>query len=151
MENVTEPPKSGRAAPALDRFVDAQAVSYDTALAELRQGRKRSHWMWYIFPQLAELGRSPTAKFYGIVDLDEARAYLAHPVLGPRLAECAEAVLIHAGREPSEIMGEIDALKLRSSATLFREAGGGAVFQRLLDDFYGGRACPLTLRALAAA
>lgn len=132
----------------LSRFVDAQSHSYETALAELKSGRKRSHWMWFIFPQLAGLGRSATARFYGIADLDEARAYLAHPVLGPRLVECARAVLAHEGQSAEAILGCVDALKLRSSATLFREAGGEPEFQQVLDRFYGGKPCPITLEAL---
>ena len=135
--------------PDLSRFHDAQADSYATALAELRAGRKASHWMWFIFPQLAVLGRSATAKYYGIEDLPEARAYLADPVLGPRLEEAAEAVLRHPDLSAEQIMGHVDGLKLRSSATLFREAGGGAVFQRLLDTFYDGAPCPRTLEALS--
>lgn len=133
----------------LSRFRDAQAETYATALAELRAGRKASHWMWFIFPQLAVLGRSATAKYYGIEDLAEARAYLADPVLGPRLEEAAEAVLTHPGLSAEQIMGHIDGMKLRSTATLFREAGGGAVFQRLLDTFYDGEPCARTLRALS--
>lgn len=133
----------------LSRFRDAQAETYATALAELRAGRKASHWMWFIFPQLAVLGRSATAKYYGIEDLAEARAYLADPVLGPRLEEAAEAVLTHPGLSAEQIMGHIDGMKLRSTATLFREAGGGAVFQRLLDTFYDGEPCARTLQALS--
>ena len=111
-------------------------------------GRKRSHWMWFIFPQLRGLGRSPTARFYGIADLQEARAYLADPVLGGRLVACALAVLGHADRAPEDIMGPVDALKLRSCATLFREAGGGPEFNGILDAFYGGRPCRATLDLL---
>ncbi|WP_212524038.1 DUF1810 domain-containing protein [Actibacterium sp. MT2.3-13A] len=136
--------------PDLARFRDAQADTYATALAELRAGRKATHWMWFIFPQLAVLGRSATAKYYGIENLAEARAYLADPVLGPRLEEAAEAVLTHPERDAEQIMGPIDGLKLRSSATLFRAAGGGAVFQRLLDTFYGGAPCARTIQELRA-
>ncbi|WP_071673694.1 DUF1810 domain-containing protein [Nioella nitratireducens] len=100
------------------RFLTAQDATYATALAELRAGRKLSHWMWFIFPQLTALGRSGTAKRYGIDGLAEARDYLAHPVLGPRLVEAARAVLTHAEGRPEAIMGRIDAKKLRSSATL---------------------------------
>ncbi|ARE40158.1 hypothetical protein RGUI_2017 [Rhodovulum sp. P5] len=132
----------------LTRFLDAQADSYDTALAELRAGRKATHWMWYIFPQLAALGRSATAKFYGIADMAEARAYLADPALGPRLVECAEAVIAHGDKPAEEIMGPVDALKLRSSATLFDRAGGNGVFKGVLNTFYGGAPCPLTLQEL---
>lgn len=131
-----------------DRFLTAQEGTHDTALRELRAGRKASHWMWFIFPQLTVLGRSGTAKRYGIDGLAEARAYLAHPVLGPRLVEAAHAVLTHPERSAREIMGGIDAVKLRSSATLFEAAGGEAVFAELLDTFYGGARCELTLEAL---
>lgn len=132
----------------LTRFHDAQALTYPTALAELRAGRKLTHWMWYIFPQLAALGRSGTAKFYGIADLIEARDYLDDPVLGARLHETAAAVLTHPDRTAEEIMGHVDALKLRSSATLFDAAGGGPEFRQILTAFYGGEPCPLTLAAL---
>ena len=132
----------------LSRFHDAQAKTYPRALAELRGGAKRSHWMWFIFPQLASLGRSATARFYGIAGLAEARAYLADPVLGPRLDACAAALLAHRGLSAAQIMGTVDALKLRSCATLFRQAGGGPHFQALLDRYYNGVPCPLTLAAL---
>ncbi len=133
----------------LTRFHDAQAGTYQTALAELRAGAKQSHWMWFVFPQLRSLGRSGTAKHYGIADLAEAQAYLADPVLGPRLVEAARAVLAHRGRPAEDIMGPVDALKLRSSATLFEAAGGDPVFGQLLDAFYDGERCPLTLAELA--
>jgi uncharacterized protein (DUF1810 family) len=132
----------------LTRFHDAQAGTYQIALAELRAGRKQSHWMWFVFPQLRSLGRSATARHYGIADLDEARAYLADPVLGPRLVEAAGAVLMHRGRPAEAIMGHVDALKLRSSATLFEAAGGDRVFGEVLDAFYGGARCPLTVAEL---
>lgn len=128
----------------LSRFRDAQEEVYDTALAELRAGRKRSHWMWFVFPQLRGLGRSPTAQHYGIDGLAEARAYLADPVLGPRLVEAARAVLAHRGRDPADIMGSVDAMKLRSSATLFEAAGGNPVFGEIVEAFYDGVRCPLT-------
>ena len=136
--------------PDLTRFHDAQAQTFDTALAELRAGNKRSHWMWFIFPQLSSLGRSTTARYYGLEGLGEARAYLADPVLGDRLSQATKAVLMHADRDAAEIMGGIDALKLRSSATLFRAAGGGDEFQAILDTFYDGEPCPLTEAELAA-
>lgn len=136
--------------PDLTRFHDAQAQTFDTALAELRAGNKRSHWMWFIFPQLSSLGRSTTARYYGLEGLDEARAYLADPVLGDRLSQATKAVLMHADRDAAEIMGGIDALKLRSSATLFRAAGGGDEFRAILDTFYDGEPCPLTEAELAA-
>jgi uncharacterized protein (DUF1810 family) len=123
----------------LSRFLDAQESSYPQALAELQQGRKRSHWMWYIFPQLAGLGRSVTAQYYGIKSLAEARAYLAHPVLGPRLVACCEAVLAIPDRSAHDIFGSPDDLKLRSCATLFAGVTpAGSVFERLLDKHYPG-------------
>lgn len=131
---------------SLDRFVFAQRRGHDTALSELRRGQKRSHWMWYVFPQLRGLGRSEMSWHYGIADLDEARAYLAHPVLGPRLAECAAAVLAHADKPAEAIMGSVDAGKLRSSMTLFAAVEGAPpVFDQVLDRLYGGRRCPRTL------
>ena len=132
----------------LQRFHDAQARDQARAVAEMRAGRKTSHWMWYIFPQLAALGHSPTAKHYGIRDLAEARAYLADPVLAANLQDAAQAMLANAGRPAAAVLGPVDAKKLRSCATLFREAGGGEVFDRLLAEFPDGRADPATLRAL---
>ncbi len=129
---------------SLQRFLDAQAPVIDTALAELRSGRKRSHWIWFVFPQLAALGRSPTAKFYGIASLDEARRYIEHPVLGPRLLACARAVLAHRGKSANAIFGSPDDLKFRSCMTLFgRAAPREAVFREALDAFYDGED-PLT-------
>ncbi|MCF3972395.1 DUF1810 domain-containing protein [Paracoccus salsus] len=145
MSRVTLSDESGM----LERFVSAQADIYDTALSELRQGRKQSHWMWFIFPQLRGLGQSPASRHYGIVDLDEARRYLAHRVLRPRLVTCAEAVLAHEGVPADSILGKVDAGKLRSSATLFAAAGGSsAVFDRILTQFFDGRPCPRTLERL---
>ena len=133
----------------LDRFVEAQQDSYPVALSELRQGRKQSHWMWFIFPQLRGLGRSEMSHFYGIADLDEATRYLAHPVLGPRLVECAGAVLTHRGRPAEAIMGPVDAGKLRSSATLFGAVGGAPdVFDRILAEFFDARPCRRTAERL---
>jgi uncharacterized protein (DUF1810 family) len=134
---------------SLTRFLTAQAPIYDTVLAELRAGRKRSHWMWFVFPQLKALGRSPTAKFYGIADLDEARAYLAHPVLGPRLTECTRLVNAIPGKSAHAIFGFPDDLKFHSSVTLFRHAGGGQEFADALSRYYGGTEDALTLAALA--
>ena len=135
----------------LDRFVAAQEGVLEGALAELRRGRKSGHWIWYVFPQIAGLGMSDMSRHYAIRDLDEARAYLAHPVLGARLIEAAETVLGWAGQRSAEAMlGGIDAVKLRSSATLFDAAGGGAVFARVLDAFYGGERDAATLRLLGA-
>lgn len=132
----------------LSRFVAAQADSYDIALAELRAGRKRSHWMWWIFPQIAGLGRSDTARRYAISSAAEARAYLAHPMLGPRLLACAHAVAAAAG-DAEEIMGSIDALKLRSSMTLFAAvADDPGPYRAVLDRFFAGRPDAATLRLL---
>ncbi len=125
----------------LQRFVDAQeqAATYDRALAELRAGRKTSHWMWFVFPQIAGLGQSAMSRSYAISSLAEARAYLDHPVLGPRLLECTRALVEQAGASAEEILGAVDAIKLRSSMTLFaRAAPGEPLFQRVLDRYYDG-------------
>lgn len=130
---------------SLDRFVDAQMGTYDAALSELIRGRKQSHWMWFIFPQLRGLGRSAMSHHYGIADLDEARRYLAHPVLGPRLVRVAQAVLDHEGTPAEAIFGTVDAGKLRSSATLFAAVPGAPdVFDRILQGFFEGRPCRVT-------
>lgn len=134
---------------SLARFIEAQEGVYPRALAEIRAGRKTSHWMWFVFPQFRGLGHSPTAQLYGIEDLDEARVYLAHPVLGPRLEEIAGAMLDHAGTDAEDILGPVDAMKLRSSATLFEEAGGGPVFAGLLDSFHAGQRCEKTQTLLS--
>jgi uncharacterized protein (DUF1810 family) len=137
----------------LGRFVTAQDQdgTYARALAELRRGHKTSHWMWFVFPQLDGLGRSPTAQAYAIRSLAEARAYLEHPVLGPRLRECAEALLEVESDDPAAVMGGIDALKLRSSITLFmRAAPEDELFGRVLAKFYAGEADEATDRLLAA-
>lgn len=137
----------------LKRFVEAQQSVFPHALAELREGRKRSHWMWFVFPQIAGLGRSDMARFYAIADLTEARVFLAHPVLGPRLAEATDAVLAHAGRLSAEaLLDSIDAIKLRSSMTLFEAAAEGETrsrFAAVLDGFYDGERDPETLQRLA--
>jgi uncharacterized protein (DUF1810 family) len=136
----------------LGRFVRAQAGDYEQALAEIRKGEKRTHWMWYIFPQIDGLGRSPTAKRYSIKSIEEAKAYLGHPVLGPRLLECAEAVLRVEGRSARQIFGSPDDLKLHSCATLFAHvAPPGNVFERLIERYYGGSADEKTLRLLDGA
>ena len=123
----------------LQRFVDAQRGVIDGALLELQTGRKQSHWMWFIFPQLAELGRSPTAQFYGLRSLHEARAYLAHPMLGDRYRRCVEAVGSWAGQKgAAEILGDVDAMKLRSSLTLFEAASGDPLMAETLRLFFGG-------------
>ena len=122
----------------LQRFVDAQRDSYGTALAELRDGSKRSHWMWFVFPQVAGLGRSATAQHFAISGLSEARAYLAHPVLGPRLVECAQALVDLGGTDPVAVLGPVDAQKLRSSMTLFAHADPEQpVFRAVLDRYFG--------------
>jgi uncharacterized protein (DUF1810 family) len=136
----------------LRRFSEAQESVYETALSELRDGRKRSHWMWFVFPQFAGLGSSATSRHFAIRSADEARAYLAHPVLGPRLVECADAVLAVTGRSAHEIFGSPDDLKLRSSATLFASVSPpGSVFERLLDTYFGGRRDDATLRLIGSA
>jgi uncharacterized protein (DUF1810 family) len=133
----------------LKRFLLAQEADYDRALSEIRVGRKRSHWMWYIFPQFDGLGFSSTAKHYAIRSLAEAKAYLEHPVLGPRLLECAEAVVSLEGRSATEIFGSPDDLKLGSCATLFASVSSpGSVFDRLLGKYYQGKRDAKTLRLL---
>ena len=135
----------------LQRFVDAQDRAYDSVLAELRAGAKRSHWIWFVFPQLRGLGRSATAQHYGISSLEEARAYLAHPVLGPRLRECTRLVAATAGRSVDEIFGWPDNLKVRSSMTLFAHAADdNAEFRAVLDKFYAGEDDPATVERLKA-
>ncbi|HJT77769.1 MAG TPA: DUF1810 domain-containing protein [Gemmataceae bacterium] len=135
----------------LDRFVRAQEGDYARALAEIQAGRKRTHWMWYVFPQIDGLGFSPTSKYYAIKGIEEARAYLEHPVLGPRLRECAEAVVGVEGRTATQILGSPDDMKLRSCATLFAHVSPpGAVFHRLLAKYYQGEPDARTLRLLGA-
>ncbi|MFT4163748.1 MAG: DUF1810 domain-containing protein [Microlunatus sp.] len=135
----------------LERFVTAQnsQQTYEHALAELRAGRKTSHWMWFVFPQLAGLGRSAMARAYAIANLHEARAYLQHPVLGPRLVTAAECALTHRDRSADEILGEIDAMKLCSSMTLFTHADPGeTIFHTVLDQFFDGEEDQATLDRL---
>jgi uncharacterized protein (DUF1810 family) len=135
----------------LQRFVDAQDGLFETALEELRAGRKQSHWMWFVFPQLAGLGHSPTAQYYAIASLDEARAYLAHPLLGPRLRQSVEAILPWAGtRTPEQIFGPVDAMKVRSSLTLFDMAAPLGLFDRALDAFFASEPDQRTLALLSA-
>ncbi len=132
----------------LERFVAAQdsAGTYDAALDELRRGRKRSHWMWFVFPQIAGLGRSATAQHYAVADLSEARAYLAHPVLGARLRECARVLTELPTRDPVEVFGPVDAQKLGSSMTLFsRAAPEDPVFSEVLEQYFDGAADDGTL------
>ncbi|OBI74787.1 DUF1810 domain-containing protein [Mycobacterium sp. E740] len=137
----------------LQRFVDAQARVYDTVLAELRAGCKRSHWIWFVFPQLRGLGRSELAQRYGISSLDEARAYLGHDVLGRRLGECAHLVAHSAQPSAEDLFGWPDNLKVRSSMTLFSRAAGdleaGAVFRAVLTKYYDGEPDPLTVERLS--
>ena len=131
----------------LRRFVAAQEAdrTYDQATAELGRGRKASHWMWFVFPQITGLGQSPVSRLYAISGLAEAKAYLAHPVLGPRLVECAAIVAGLSGRTAEQIFGGIDALKLRSSMTLFlRAAPDEPVFRQVLDQYFGGKPDPAT-------
>lgn len=133
----------------LQRFVDAQARVYDRVVEELRAGQKRSHWMWFVFPQLRGLGSSPTAQHYGIESLDEARAYLEHEVLGPRLRECARLVSAVQNRSVEQIFGWPDNLKLKSSMTLFaRATADNQDFVALLDQHYAGAEDPQTVARL---
>ena len=135
----------------LQRFIDAQSATYATALAELEAGRKLTHWMWFIFPQLAGLGRSAMAQRYAITDMGEARAYLAHPLLGPRLAVCAQALLAWPGRTAAQILGAPDDMKLRSCMTLFALAAPQKqVFTQVLGAFFAGQGDERTLEALGA-
>jgi len=134
----------------LQRFIDAQAAIYPQVVAELEDGAKRSHWMWFVFPQMAGLGLSVTAQFYAIAGLEEARAYLAHPLLGAHLDETTDTMLGWAGeRSAAAILGEVDAMKFRSSMTLFEEASGGERFSRALDAFCSGQRDERTLHLLA--
>jgi len=133
----------------LDRFLRAQVGAYAQALGELRRGRKTSHWIWFVFPQIAGLGWSPTSRLYAIASLDEARAYAAHPVLGPRLIECAAAMLSHKGLTARDMLGTPDDLKFRSSMTLFAAAfPQEPLFAAALGRFFNGEGDPLTLAEL---
>ena len=132
----------------LKRFLTAQERSYATALAEIKAGRKRSHWMWYIFPQIAGLGMSSTAQYYSIQDRLEAEEYMAHPVLGTRLLEISRALLALESSDASAVMGYPDDLKLRSCMTLFAQVSDDPVFEAVLDKFYGGSPDPRTLALL---
>jgi len=133
----------------LQRFVDAQARMYAQVIAELQAGHKRSHWIWFIFPQIAGLGSSPTAARYAISSLDEARAYLRHELLGPRLHECTRLVNAVQGRSIGEIFGSPDDMKVRSSMTLFaRATGDNGDFVQVLNRYYDGEEDPLTLQRL---
>jgi len=133
----------------LSRFLEAQDEDYERALSEIRAGRKRSHWMWYVFPQFHGLGSSSTSQHYAIKSVAEARAYLAHPRLGPRLVECAEAALHVQGRSAHDIFGSPDDMKLRSCATLFASVSpGDSPFQRILDKYFAGEPDDRTVRLL---
>ena len=132
----------------LNRFLTAQERSYATALAEIKAGRKRSHWMWYIFPQIAGLGMSSTAQYYSIQDRLEAEEYMSHPVLGARLLEISRALLALESSDASAVMGYPDDLKLRSCMTLFAQVSDDPVFEAVLDKFYGGSPDPRTLALL---
>ena len=133
----------------LQRFVPAQERDYAQALAELRAGCKTSHWIWYVLPQLRGLGQSRMSQHYGLAGRDEAAAYAAHPLLGPRLVECVQAMLGHPGLSALQILGEVDALKFRSCLTLFAEvAPGEPCFRTALERFYGGERDAATLRLL---
>lgn len=135
----------------MQRFIDAQDRdgSYERALSELRAGRKHGHWIWFVFPQIAGLGSSEMSRRYAISSREEAGAYLAHPVLGARLVECAQALLALSGTDPAAVMGELDAVKLRSSMTLFaRTDGDDPVFKQVLERYFGGVADKATEQRL---
>jgi uncharacterized protein (DUF1810 family) len=133
----------------LQRFLKAQEDDYGTALEELRQGRKRSHWIWFVFPQIAGLGHSPTAQYYAIRSLEEAQAYLAHPILGARLHECLKALQLLDETDPASVFGNLDAMKFRSSLTLFAEADpNDAIVAAALDRWFGGTGDEKTLQLL---
>ena len=133
----------------LQRFLDAQARVYGQVVSELRAGRKRSHWMWFVFPQLRGLGGSPTAEHFAISSIEEAKAYLDHPLLGPRLVECVRLVNLVEGRSIGQIFGSPEDLKFRSSMTLFaRAAAENGVFEEALQKYFGGQPDPLTLERL---
>lgn len=134
---------------SLNRFLEAQKIMYETALEEIKKGEKESHWIWYIFPQLRGLGYSPKAYTYGIDGLEEAKAYLEHPVLSARLIEITEALLTHRGKDIENIIGDVDALKLRSSMTLFAFISEPkSVFHRVLEVFYDSKMDEMTLGLL---
>ena len=134
----------------LHRFIEAQKNVYEDVIRELKNGRKKTHWMWFIFPQITGLGRSSTATYYALQNADESQAYLAHPILGARLLECTEIVLTHKGLSALAIFGDIDVMKLRSSLTLFVHiAGPVSVFQQALDKYFDGERDTRTLDILA--
>lgn len=133
----------------LTRFVSAQNAVYQTVIDELKAGRKRTHWMWYIFPQLKHLGRSANAKFYGLSDADEAKAYLNHPILGQRLREVSETILSLSTDNAVEVFGGIDSRKLKSSMTLFDSVSPNDIFSKILEKYFQSRLDPLTQNLLA--
>ncbi len=136
----------------LDMFIEAQDTVWSDVLSELQAGKKTSHWIWFVFPQLAELGQSDMSQLYGLEDLDEATAYLGHEELMRRLMVVSALILEHAGTDPAEILGDVDAKKLQSSMTLFGAVPNAPdVFRKVLDVFYAGQPCPRTIEALARA
>lgn len=137
--------------PSLDRFLDAQAPAYSDALAEIRKGAKRTHWMWFVFPQLAGLGRSATAEHFAVRSAAEARAYLDHPVLGPRYRECVTGLQDLPGSDPLAVFGPVDAMKLCSSLTLFEAVQPAPLFAATLDRWFGGERDASTLALLRSA
>ena len=132
----------------IDRFLKAQENDYDKALSEIRAGHKRSHWIWYIFPQISGLGHSGMTQYYEIKDLKEAEEYMADPVLSERLIEISEALLGLKSNDPKDVMGYPDDLKLKSSMTLFSIVSNNPVFEKVLDKFYGGEKCQYTVNKL---
>ena len=132
----------------LQRFIEAQNDSYDQALKEIINGRKLTHWIWYIFPQMKGLGFSYNSEYYGITSLQEARDYLENELLRKRLFEITESLLMHKGKDIESIMGDIDSLKLKSSMTLFDAVQPGSIFGEVLDEFYGGERCRRTLEKI---
>lgn len=134
----------------LERFVTAQVDTYEAALGEIRRGAKRSHWMWFIFPQIAGLGHSDMAQRFAIASLAEADAYLAHPLLGLRLRECVGALQDLTGTTAEAVFGPVDTMKLRSSLTLFAEAGGGVLFTAALDRWFGGEVDSQTIKQIGS-
>lgn len=132
----------------LQRFIEAQNDSYDQALKEIRNGRKLTHWIWYVFPQMKGLGFSYNSEYYGITSLQEARDYLENELLRKRLFEITESLLMYKGKDIESIMGDIDALKLKSSMTLFDAVQPGSIFGEVLDEFYGGERCRRTLEKI---
>lgn len=133
----------------LGRFIKAQESNYEVALAEIKRGMKTSHWIWYIFPQLEGLGFSKRSQFFGVKDVDEARAFLGDPILGPRYVECVNALLSNSNTPIEDIVGPLDAKKLQSSLTLMLKAGGGPTVEKAIEEFYGGELCETTIQKLS--